>query len=232
MIETPNFEIIRSIRRRRVAIQVHEGKVQVLVPKRLSENDAIQFLNQHLGWVQKKLREQQNTSPYRAKEYLDGEAFLFLGKNYFLNIAYAKKPTVLVRDDQLFVFIRELQDPTKRKQKIHQQLRAWYYQQAECILQQKSEIYAEQLGVQSRSITIRQFKSRWGSCSTRGDIQYSWPIILAPHAIVDYLVVHELSHLKHHNHSPRFWNMVGSMIPDYKACRQWLKMHGHLLKID
>ncbi len=206
--------------------------MQLLAPQRLSENAAIAFFHENISWVQKKLREQSNTTPYRHKAYIDGEIFPFLGGRYFLNIAYGKKPAVLARDDQLFVFIRESQDASKRKQHIHQQLRIWYCQQAELELQRKSEEYAKKLGVQFKSIAIKQFKSRWGSCSIKGEIQYGWQIILAPHAIVDYLVVHELSHLKHHNHSPLFWKMVASIIPDYKACKNWLRLHGHLLRIE
>jgi len=232
MIETPPFEIIRSLRRKRVAIRVSEGKVQILAPKRLPENDAKNFLDKNISWVQKKLREQATTTPYRPKEYIDGEIFSYLGEDYFLNIAYAKKPAVMARDNQLFVFIRDTLDISKRKQKIHQQLRIWYWQQAEQELRKKSQDYAQKLAVQFQSISIRQFKSRWGSCSVKGDIQYGWQIILAPHPVVDYLVVHELSHLKHHNHSPRFWRLVESIIPNYKACRNWLKVYGHLLRIE
>lgn len=235
MIETkhnPEFEIIRNHRRKRIAIRVWEGKVQLLTPQRFKENEAIAFLDKHAGWIQKKLHEQKSTHPYHPKQYIDGELFPYLGENYFLNIACAKKPTVMVRGNQLFVFIRETTCPNKRKLQIHQQLRAWYWQQAEQQLQQKSYEYAQRLGVQYQSITIKQFKSRWGSCSIKGDIQYTWQIILAPHAIVDYLTVHELAHIKHHDHSSQFWQVVESIIPDYKICRNWLRTQGHQLRIE
>jgi len=234
MIESHStpFEIIRSTRRKRIALRVWEGKVQILAPKRFPEHDAKVFLDKNFAWVQKQLHKQANHASYQPKKYTDGEMFSYLGQNYFLTIAYAKKPVVMVRDNQLFVFIRTITDTDKRKQKIYQQLRAWYWQQAEQELQQKSQQYAQQLGVQFKSITIRQFKSRWGSCSVKGDIQYTWQIILAPHAVIDYLVVHELSHLKHHNHSMRFWQLVESVMPDYRNSKNWLKTHGHLLRIE
>jgi predicted metal-dependent hydrolase len=78
---------------------------------------------------------------------------------------------------------------------------------------------------------VKYFKARWGSCSTHGDITFNWRIIMAPHRIVDYVVVHELAHLKHHDHSPRFWKGVETVIPDYRECREWLKNYGQMLVI-
>ena len=73
---------------------------------------------------------------------------------------------------------------------------------------------------------IKDFKSKWGTCSTRGDISYNWRVVIAPHRIVDYVVVHELAHLTHLDHSSIFWRQVAHLIPDYKECREWLKVNG------
>jgi len=82
------------------------------------------------------------------------------------------------------------------------------------------------MGVAPNSISVRDYKSRWGSCSSKGEISYNWRIIIAPHQIVDYVVVHELCHLKHPNHSPEYWKSVKRVNPEYKEHRQWLKEHG------
>ena len=81
------------------------------------------------------------------------------------------------------------------------------------------------------SITIRDQKTRWGSCSGRGTLSFNWRLILAPPEILDYVVVHELCHLTHMNHSREFWDLVGSVIPDYKVRRKWLKENGHTLRL-
>ena len=81
------------------------------------------------------------------------------------------------------------------------------------------------------SITIRDQKTRWGSCSGRGTLSFNWRLILAPPEILDYVVVHELCHLTHMDHSKDFWNMVGSIIPDYKIRKKWLKENGHTLRL-
>ena len=81
------------------------------------------------------------------------------------------------------------------------------------------------------SVGINTFKSRWGSCDNRGLVQFNWKVIIAPSRVVDYLVVHELCHLKQHNHSPKFWKCVESVFPDYQECKEWLKMNGRTLEI-
>lgn len=82
------------------------------------------------------------------------------------------------------------------------------------------------------TITIRDQKTRWGSCSSRGTLSFNYRLIFAPPVILDYVVVHELCHLTHMNHSKDFWNMVGSVMPEYKQYRQWLKEHGHELSLE
>ena len=101
----------------------------------------------------------------------------------------------------------------------------WYEEHALERLTEKTNRYAGIMGVSPNSISVRDYKSRWGSCSSKGEISYNWRIIIAPHHIVDYVVVHELCHLKHLNHSPTYWRSVKTEIPDYDSCRQWLRIH-------
>ena len=99
------------------------------------------------------------------------------------------------------------------------------------IFEAKVTYYQQFTGGNYTSITIRDQKTRWGSCSGRGTLSFNWRLILAPPEILDYVVVHELCHLTHMNHSKEFWNLVGSVIPDYKVRRKWLKENGHTLKL-
>lgn len=82
------------------------------------------------------------------------------------------------------------------------------------------------------SVTVRDQKTRWGSCSSRGTLSFNYRLIFAPPVILDYVVVHELCHLTHMNHSKDFWNMVASVMPEYKVCRKWLRDHGHELTLE
>lgn len=226
------YEIIRSERRRTVTLRVHEGKVQVLTPKHCPEGYVHDLLRTNARWIAKKITEQAAMLRYQPKQYVEDEHFLYLGEPYRLSVVRGKSVGVMIRGDQFFVFIKPSVTEEKKPLYIHKQLQSWYGERALAHLQQQTEHYAQKLKVNVGTISVRQFKSQWGNCSIRGDIQYNWRIILAPPRIINYLVVHELSHIRHHNHSARFWRLVESQVPDYKECRRWLNMHGELLRID
>ena len=90
---------------------------------------------------------------------------------------------------------------------------------------------AEKTGLKPRSIIIKTYQARWGSCKITGDIQFNWKLVLAPPAIIDYVIVHELCHLTHHNHSAAFWQLVNHHYSDFKQARRWLKENGYQLEL-
>ena len=110
-----------------------------------------------------------------------------------------------------------------RQDVVKHLLENWYIRQAKRRLKEKTERLSKIVGVTPMSVSVKNYKSRWGSCSISGELTYNWRIILAPHRIVDYVVVHELCHLLEHNHSPRYWRHVEHHIPDWRNCREWLK---------
>jgi len=122
--------------------------------------------------------------------------------------------------------IRLSEQGEQRQQRIQQYLDSWYKSQALEHLTERTDRYDQQIGVSPSRISVRNFKSRWGSCDSRGQLAFNWNIIKAPHAITDYVVVHELCHLVHPNHSRGFWALVGRFDPAYIEHRQWLKQQG------
>lgn len=97
---------------------------------------------------------------------------------------------------------------------------------AKRVLAEKCRRFAQQMGVTYGMISVREQKTRWGSCSTKGNLNFNWKLVLMPEEILDYVVVHELAHRLEMNHSPAFWAQVGYVIPDYRERRAWLKAHG------
>lgn len=104
-----------------------------------------------------------------------------------------------------------------------------YREAAHSYFPERVRYYADMLHVTYGKITIRDQKTRWGSCSSRGNLNFNWRLMLAPPRVLDYVVVHELCHRKHMDHSPAFWQEVGDILPDYKALRKWLKDNGSTL---
>lgn len=103
--------------------------------------------------------------------------------------------------------------------------------QARHVLTEKTNMYASLMQVDYGKITIRDQKTRWGSCSSKGNLNFNWRLILAPEAVLDYVVVHELAHRLQMNHSPAFWKIVERILPDYQMQRRWLKEHGEELML-
>jgi predicted metal-dependent hydrolase len=222
-------ELRRTDRRKTASIKITEGKVVVIVPKSLSIKEINDLVVEKQNWIKQKLAIHKDTPKAISKKFVAGESFSYLGKNYSLIIEPGPQSTCKIHQDNFIVSVNNLKvDSTSE---IKQLLRKWYQQQAEIILLEKTEKYAEIIDVRPSKITIKTFKSRWGSCSIHGNIQYNWKIIMAPECIINYLIVHELCHILHHNHSPLFWKTVAKYHPSFKESKAWLKTNANLLDL-
>jgi hypothetical protein len=172
-------------------------------------------------------------------------------KTYGINIAAGGKVTVRIplrgserfavslaeeKKDWILANVKKMQmiEPKpaqKEKTPYERRLEAPYRQAAKEYISKRAAYYAKQLDVTYGSITIRDQKTRWGSCSSKGNLSFNWRLILAPPKVLDYVVIHELCHLKEMNHSQKFWAWVESIMPDYPIYRKWLKENGNSLSI-
>jgi len=222
-------DIIRSSKRKTAAIKIQKGKVFVIVPENLPMAAIESLVAKKTRWINEKLAIQNEIIAIKPKEFISGESFSYLGKNHPLKIESGLYPVIKLYQDELVVSVRD--KAADNAPTIKQLLIRWYKQQADSELRDKTEKYSRIIGVNPSSVTIKSFKSRWGSCSITGGIQYNWKIIIAPDWIVNYVVIHELCHILHHNHSPAFWKAVERYCHDYRDCSTWLKMNGGRLEI-
>lgn len=173
-------------------------------------------------------------------------------KTYGINIAPGGKVTVRIplRGSERFAIsmaeskknwiaasvlkMQEVEPFSFQKEKSPSQIRleAIYREAAKEYFPKRVYHFAHILGVSYGNITIRDQKTRWGSCSSKGNLSFNWRLILAPPNVLDYVVVHELCHRKEMNHSPKFWALVESVMPDYKQYRKWLKENGNKLTLQ
>tara|TARA_Y100000590_G_C15717829_1_gene1012485 strand:+ start:2243 stop:2938 length:696 start_codon:yes stop_codon:yes gene_type:complete len=219
-------EVVKTDRKRSASIRLLGDLVKVSVPMTLSDNHIRDLIIKQTPWIKNKLQEQseRRRSPL-LKEYVSDEAITYLGKNYRLKVLIGEAPSIKLWRGYLEVTTTETD--TNSKNIIRSLLKDWYKSHAEKHLGEKTVRLAKVIGVKPTSVTVKDYKSRWGSCSPKGGISYNWRIILAPHSIVNYVVVHELCHMLEHNHSSRFWHHVEHQIPNWRECREWLK-HNHL----
>jgi predicted metal-dependent hydrolase len=222
-----SIEVVRTKRRKTASIKVIDGVVQAIVPDQLSDARVEALIQKRTPWIRRKLREQSQAVTPKPKEYVGGENFTYLGRNYRLKVLSGNDHVVKLKGGYLEVGLPK----NSKDGDIRNALAEWYEEHALHRLIEKTNRYAGIMGISPNSISVRDYKSQWGSCSSKGEISFNWRVIIAPHHIVDYVVVHELCHLKHPNHSPAYWKSVKREISDYEVCRHWLKEKGSSLVI-
>jgi predicted metal-dependent hydrolase len=218
-------EVLRSVRKT-AALHIIGSDLQVRIPEHLEDERVAAILQQKRPWIRGKVAELKRVPPHRNKELVSGESFPYLGRHYRLKVQEGHQVGVCLSGGYLRATIRPTEPVEQRTLRIQQYLQSWYRSRALERLQEKTTRYAQQIGVSPTAVSVRNFRSRWGSCDKRGRVVFNWNIIKAPHSIVDYVVIHELCHLIHPNHSKDFWQLVGRHDPAYPERRQWLKERG------
>lgn len=221
-------EVIRSPRKRTADIRVEDGAVSVVVPTELSIERIDSLLKTKRKWIKEKIALQQDKAPASSRQFVSGEAYPYLGRNYRLKVVKGNFTPVRLIHGRLLVSTPE---GSQQPHMIRNALVRWYKRQAMLKLTEKISRYIGRVGAKPKSIGVKSFKSRWGSCTQEGHIDFNWQIMMAPNRMVDYVVVHELCHLLRHDHSPEYWKEVERIIPDYQQCRNWLREHAHDIRL-
>jgi predicted metal-dependent hydrolase len=218
-------KILRT-RRKTLALEIMPDEtVIVRAPQKAPMERIFAFVRSKLSWIiEKKQYVRQRYPKEIDKKFEEGEEFLFLGEPCRLSIGLATNPP-LILNEKNFVLSGE---NIERAKELFQK---WYRVEALKLISERVKYYSEITGLEYSRLRISNAQRRWGSCSARGSLNFSWRLIMAPLAVIDYVIVHELSHIKIKNHSKNFWLLVESIYPDYKAQRKWLRNNYHLLKI-
>lgn len=226
------FTIARSPRRRSISIEIRKAQVVVRAPMSAAQSLLLGFLQQKAAWVRAKISEQQQTLAAQPgpRIYQQASQIPFMDETLTLMLGRGPRAAITRIDQHLHLILSPRSRLTEEAQ-IRQLLSRWYQQQALSILTRKTAQLTQAMGLVCTQVSIKATRSKWGHCTSRGAIQYNWQILLAPEAIVDYLVAHEVSHLRHHNHSAEFWALVASVCPTFKADRAWLKAEGAHLSL-
>ena len=237
-VETSNNKITYTVvktKRKTIGITVdRNGEVKVHAPFCVTEKQICKVVQKKADWIIKKVNEViKRNSNTLCRQFVSGEKFLYLGKEYTLEIVEkdSGQVEVLMQEDTMAVYISQRMSEESRKQAIKEALVKWYRQRFAEVVKDRIKKYSLQLKVAPCKVVIKDQKTRWGSCSKKGNIILNWRLIMAPLHVIDYVVVHELCHLKVMNHSKDFWNLVESILPNYHESRKWLKVNGNRLGI-
>ena len=213
-------KIIRSKRKTIALIIQPNGDLIIRAPKRAKKREINALVKKHADWIVKKQAEAlKKQAAFAPHQFIEGEEFFFLGKSYALQYTGAKKSI-------LRLWGEKLQIANSAQEKAEFVIEKWYKKEARQIFTKRVNFYAEKYGFEYNKLKLSSAKRRWGSCSSIGNINLTWRLVMMPQEIIDYVIVHELCHLREQNHSRAFWAQVEAILPDYKKRRKWLKENG------
>jgi predicted metal-dependent hydrolase len=219
-----NVWILRS-RRKSIAIEIQrDGKILVRAPLHAAQTRIEALLIEKKAWIEAKLALiGQIQAQVPVHSFQPGDTFPYLGVWYALKLVERSRPILLL--DGTFQLSKSAQ-PAAREA-----FEAWYRREAARLFQERVAFWSAATGLTPSRLRLSSARSRWGSCSSSGNINLAWRLVMAPLEVIDYVVVHELAHLKVKNHSKTFWNLVQIHMPNYAAHRKWLKDHGLRLEL-
>ncbi len=221
------FTVKRGSRKKTVAIHIQPNTRVVVLSPQLIENMKIrEIVLKRAKWI---IEKQEKVKKLRAdiskKEFISGETFYYLGRQYRLKVIRSISPEEKCKllNGRLQVLISKKLKGKAVKEAIRGKLVEWYMERAQEKINERINRYSPQIGKWPKKVIIKNQEKRWGSCSHSGILRFNWKAIMAPMSVLDYIVVHELCHLQYHDHSRKYWHSVESIIPDYKKHRNWLR---------
>ena len=193
--------------RKTLAIEVEPSEVvNVIAPTGVSEEDIIKRVKTRAAWIVQKQYEVRNINVNRInREAVSGESYLYLGRNYTLQVNVSTRTNeIAVR---LFRGKFIVKTYTKEEDKIKSALEEWYRDKALIKIKERIKYYSPYFDKQPRSIKVKEQKKRWASCTSKDELLFNWRCVMAPSNIIDYIIVHEMCHMYYKDHSKEFWNM-------------------------
>lgn len=230
---TIEYSIRESKRAKRINMRIHAEKgLEVVYPVGVKKPKPHELLEQNQAWVLSTLDKVQTRLENQfQRRYQQGEIFRFLGENKTLNLiqkAHGKSIVVKLSDETIDVSLpsdKSINDTDA----IQQAVENFYRKEAKSYLTERTLAIADQLGFEVNRIVIKNQKTRWGSCSNKSNLNLNLRLMMTPPDAIDYIIIHELCHLVHMNHSKAFWKLVGKHCPDYKYWRKWFKAQSQYL---
>lgn len=219
-----SYELKRSRSRRNLALKIQQGQLVVHAPWRLSERDIQRFVEQKREWIERHIeRQQQQLAGLVPRQWQTGERLRWLSEPLTLVVQHASRKQIKREAHQLIATMtpRSHADHEPRTLVVN-----WYKQQAQQWLDDFFAQWPRHHGLNPSGWSVGDFRSKWGHCTRKGELKFTWKLWIAPEWVVRNVVIHELCHLREFNHSAKFWQLVAQHSPDYKEAEKWLRRHG------
>lgn len=217
------FTLTRSKRKTASIYVERDGEVTILVPDKLTDAEVNALIESKLVWIYKNLAEWCDLNATQVeREFVNGEGFLYLGRSYRLKLVEDQTQPLILKNG--YFCLRT--GSNGKKVDAHETFKEFYREKGTQKISNRVAFYAPQMGVTPKGIKVQELQHRWASCTKAGMLNFHWKTMMAPLTILDYIVVHELAHLIHANHTEAFWNEVDKVLPDYLDRKQWLRVNG------
>ena len=220
-----SYQVIRSRRATADIVIERDGSIVVRAPETIPDERIEDMVEAKRLRIYKNLAEWRDLNATRVlREYKNGEGFLYLGRSYRLLLTAEQNEPLLLKNGR-FSLRRDLVDAGSIEA-AQVAFRDYYIARGRERIIQRVHYYAPKVGVSPRGINVRELGNRWASCSPNGNLAFHWKCMMAPQTIIDYIVVHELCHFHHLDHTDAFWNEVDKVIPKYGERKEWLRVNG------
>ena len=215
-----NYRVLKS-QRRSFALQIEPGGGLIIrAPAHCSQSDIQRLLDKHENWIKTHVHAAKEHPP---AQFIEGEQYFYLGQQYPL--VFGDSGSHSIKFDQAFIVAEEL------RFKAESIILQWFQREAGKYLGHRCQELATQFNFSFTRLRLNNAKTNWGSCSIRGSINLNWRLLHCPPEVIDYIIIHELSHLREMNHSPRFWALVKKLSPDYQRHKNWLRQNSNKIRI-
>lgn len=220
-----SYQVIRSRRVTADIVVERDGSIVVRAPETIPDEGIEDMVEAKRLWIYQTLAEWRDLNATRVlREYRNGEGFLYLGRSYRLLLVAGQTEPLLLKNGR-FCLRRDLVD-AGAIEAAKSAFRDYYISRGQERISQRVNYYAPKVGVAPRDINVRELGNRWASCSPNGNLAFHWKCMLAPQTIIDYIIVHELCHFHHLDHTDAFWNEVDKVMPGYRERKEWLRKQG------
>lgn len=220
------YQLIRSSKRKTIGLQVKHGSIIIRAPHYVCEQDIAHIVKAKSAWLQKKVAEQNDRPKLKNNTFQENSPLSINGELKTLHIHYGLFSEIIIEDNTIQLTLsNRIKSANSEASQVKKQLETWFKQQTINYLDKQLSSCAEKVGVFPKSFKVRLYKARWGSCNSKAELSFSSLLAMTPDWVLDYVIVHELCHLVHMNHSPAFWRLVALHCPNYQSAKVWLKTH-------
>ena len=229
-----SYQITYSTKRKSLAIQVDENGVTVVAPATTSIDQIESIVNQKATWILKKQADFNEINNYEnPRKFLSGEKLPYLGRQYRLKVHQdiVEKATFTYHQGRFIAYVPNYLSGDDYRNTLYPLYKEWIIQRANSIAAERIKRFQQVFPYAPKKVIVKDQQQRWGSCTANDQVLLNWHIFLAPMSAIDYVIAHELAHLKVMDHSNAFWETLAMVYPEYQVSKEWLRLNGRKLYI-